>query len=170
MICKLDTMKNYLFILFPFIFASIVCEAQDTVKRNVPLLKESIKIDSLILSVINIPDYLKAPKNDSCIVLSLSKNDVEKYIYGAHALNHREIIFDLGGNLIHNKSVGYFEFKGYLIFVYGDAFKNDFFSYTEKKRTFAFVKPKPDDIFPLIRGYMSWAVIYRDGGFNYGVH
>lgn len=162
-------MKNYS-IIFLLVIALNICQAQDTIKSNIPLLIESSKIDSLISSVINVPEHLKAPKNDSCIVLSLSKNEVENFIYGAHALDHRSIIVDLGGNLKDKRSLGYFEFSGYLIFAYGDAFMSKFFTYTEAKKEFTFVKPETKNVLSLIKGYMSWAVFYREGRFYYGVH
>jgi hypothetical protein len=61
-------MKNYLSMLSFLIFVLNFCQAQDTIKRNVPLLNESPEIDSLVSSVINVPKYLRAPKNDSCIL------------------------------------------------------------------------------------------------------
>ena len=108
--------------------------------------------------------------DDSCIILSLSRNEFEKYIQGTHTLNQRQIIFDLGGNLNNNKNLGYFEFDGYLVFVYGDSFMKKFFVYTTSKRKFILIKPKVKDTLSFIRGFMSWAVFYRDGKFNYGVY
>jgi len=162
-------MKKCLTVLIIIIITSSTCLAQDSFKKTVPLVKESAKIDSLLSAIINIPKYLKAPKDDSCIALCLGKNDLEKYVYGLHAINHREIIFDIG-NLKSKKRLGYFNLKGYLIFVYGDAFMNEFFIFTNLTKEFIFVKPKAEETLSLMRNFMSWAVFYRDGELNYGVH
>jgi len=162
-------MKKYTTLVIIITVVSSSCLAQGSFKRTVSLVKESAKIDSLLSAIINIPKYLKAPKDDSCIVLCLGKSDPERYVYGLHAINHREIIFDIG-NLKNKKRLGYFNHKGYLIFVYGDAFMNEFFIYTNLTKEFIFVKPKAEETLSLMRNFMSWAVIYRDGELNYGVH
>jgi hypothetical protein len=63
---------------------------------------------------------------------------------GLHAIDHKKIIFVLR-DFNSDKSLGYFEFNKYLIFVYGDSSMNKFCTYTKSEREFTFVKPKARD-------------------------
>ncbi|HEY2582917.1 MAG TPA: hypothetical protein VGI43_13975 [Mucilaginibacter sp.] len=155
-------MKRYLVILTFSVALINICQAQSTFKKSVPLLKESIKIDSLITTTIANLENPKPLENDSCFLLILDKRGFDEgMILCVHTLNHKETI--LRGDLRNNKGLGYFELKGYLVFVYGDTFMNEFFTNTKSKKEFAF--SKTTDL-----GGCGWAVFYREGTFNIGVH
>ncbi len=161
-------MKIYIAVFVFVVFASNICRAQVTMK-SIPLLKESAKIDSLISSVIA-PENLKGLKNGSCILLALNKTKYDAgFVQGIHAIIHKGIVYDYA-NFNHQKKLGYFEFRGYLIFVYGDSVMNKFFSYTKSRKQFTFIKPTPKQEIFTIHNFMSWALFYREGEFNYGVH
>lgn len=163
-------MKSYLAILSIIVISLNICQAQDTVRRNVPLLKESIKIDSLILCVIDINKSIKVSENDSCMLLGLFKNNNDAgFIRGIHALNHEHVIFDFE-KFRNNHGLGYFEFNGYLIFVYGNEFMSQFFTDTKSKKEFTFVKSKVQDEISVMRNFTNWVVFYKNGEFGCGVH
>jgi hypothetical protein len=145
-----------------------ICQAQRVVKKSVALLKESPKIDSLMKLILAIPE--KAAENDSCLLIRLdrNKNDAGS-IEGIHTLNHNRVIFDLW-NFKDQKDLGCFEFEGYLIFVYGNEFMNDFFTKTGSKKEFDFIKPSVEESVFMIRHFMGWTLFYKNGQFNYEVH
>jgi hypothetical protein len=97
-----------------------------------------------------------------------NKSDVG-FISGVHTSNHKEIIFD-SRNFAINKNCGYFEFNGYLIFVYGDRFMKEFFNNTNSEKEFTFIKPTTQEAAFEMTHLMSWAVFYENGIFNFGVH
>jgi hypothetical protein len=163
-------MKSYLTILSIVIISLNICQAQDTLKKDVRLLKESIKIDSLISSFINANETIKIRENDSCVLLMLQENnDDAGEIQGIRASNHKSIIFGFA-NFENSKSIGYFEFSGYLVFVYGDSFMNRFFTYTKSKKEFVFIKPTIYDNIFIVQHFLSWTLFYDHGKFREGVH
>ena len=161
-------MKKIYFILILSIIPFIT-KSQDTVKRDVTLLKESVKIDSLISSLIHISISVKSPKNDSCLLLHLTNNRDDCFVVGLPARNQKKLIFDLGGNLKNSNTLGYFEFNGYLIFVFCDSFIKKFVTYSKTKKKFVIVEPKVSDFLSLYTGFMSWAIIYSNKKFVYGL-
>jgi|SRR6185437_6658766 len=163
-------MKISVTILFIIFIALNTCSAQDTVTKNLRLLKESVKIDSLISSVIMAPSHLEASKNDSCFLLGLFKSDDDAgFIAGLHVFNHKKTIIGYA-NFYDRDGLGYFEFRGYLVFVYGDSFKDEFFKRTKLTREFTFITPTANDEIFLDEHYRSWAVFYDNDRFGYGVH
>ena len=143
--------------------------AQNISKREVVLLKESPKIDSLILKLINIPHNLKAAKNDSCFLLALYKGNVRSSVQALPAFSKRTEITSIG-KFEKDKTLGYFEIYGHLVFVCGDDFMNNFFERTKSKKTFAFRQSGLNEMTAIFGNYMGWAIFYRDGEFNYGMH
>ncbi len=143
--------------------------AQNISKREVVLLKESPKIDSLILRLISIPGEEKAVKDDSCFLLAIYKGNARSFVQGLPAFNKRTEILS-PGKFQKDKTLGYFEIYGHLVFVYGDDFMNKFFERTKSKKTFVFRQSKSSEIIDVVRNYMSWAIFYRDEVFNYGMH
>jgi len=85
-------MGKYLYSLVIIAITLNICQAQTSKTTFIPLLKESPKIDSLLLSIIN-SEYSKALKNDSCFLLDLSinKNDAG-FIQSIHAENKKSLI------------------------------------------------------------------------------
>ena len=162
-------MKIILVLLCLTIGFSCNCWGQDTIQKSIPMLKESAKVDSFIMHIINIPDKEKASKDDSCLLLNLTYHSSANFIQGLYALNNRRTIFGFA-DFENDGNVGYFEFKKYLIFVYGDKYLKQFFKPTNVKRQFNFIKMNTTNFFPMIKGYLSWAVFYDDKTLNYGVH
>jgi hypothetical protein len=159
-------MKNCFTTLLFIITAFYFCRAQDTVKMDIPLLLESAKIDSLMSQVIKSPQNLKAIKNDSCLLLSLNKNETFSFIHGVHAINSRETVFSIG-NFENQKNAGYFEIAGYLVFVYGDESMNKFFANTHQNKEFTFIKPDAQQNIFVILNYLSLGISYNNGVFSY---
>jgi len=162
-------MKTLIF-LFILLIASFFCHAQDTTKRNISLLKESSKIDSLINSIISFSEGPKSSKKDSCFVLSLFKTKSDAgFISNVHISNHKQVISDFRP-FWKNINCGYFELNGYLIFIYGDSFMKEFFSNTQTKKEFTFIKPTTQEAVLQLNELMSWAVFYKNNTFSWGVH
>jgi hypothetical protein len=162
-------MKKRLVFLFLLIAISTICKSQDTIRRNIPLLKESAQVDSLINSVNNISGNSKASKNDSCILLYLTEDIRRNFIQGLHMTNYKKIVYSFA-DFEKDKSVGYFQFNNYLIFVYGDKFMKQFFTYSKDRKEFTFIRPTTEKYFDMIRHYLCWAVFYDNEHLNYGVH
>jgi len=162
-------MKNpYLF--FFILIIPFLSNAQDTLKRNVSLLKESLKIDSLVGAVIKNLGEIKDPVNDSCFLLGLFKNINDAgFLMGLHTVKQKNIIFDTS-KLGSETSLGYFEFCGYLVFVYGDDFMSEFFASTTTKKKFTFIKPTKQEFVNELKYMYGWDVFYKEGAFFLGVH
>jgi len=161
--------SKVLIALFIMVISLSLSKAQNISKREVVLLKESPNIDSLILSLINIPYNLTAAKNDSCFLLTVSKGNSRSSVQALPAFNKRTEITSIG-RFEKDKTLGYFEIYGYLVFVCGDDFMNEFFERTKTKRTFVFRQSNLNEMTAIFGNYMGWAIFYRDGEFNYGVH
>jgi hypothetical protein len=161
-----NIMKNCLLTLLLIITTRSICFAQDTLKMEVPALLESGKIDSLMLGVIKSPENLKAPKNDSCLLLGLNKNEIFSYIHGIHAMNNRETIFSIG-NFENLNNVGCFEVGGYLVFVFGDEMVSKFFANTHQTREFTFIRPTAQQNIFVILNYLNLSLTYNGGVFSY---
>ena len=159
-------MKNHILTLLFIIITVNFCFAQDTVKIEVPQLLEAGKIDSLMLSVIKSSENLKSPKNDSCLLLSLTKNENFNYIHGIQAINNRETIFSTG-NFDNQINLGCFEIGGYQVFVIGDETVKKFFADTHQKREFTFIRPTAQQNIFVILNYVNLAIAYKDGVFGY---
>ena len=163
-------MKRSLLIPLLILAFSLSAPAQNTLKRGVPLLRESPKIDSLIKSVINIPANSKSLEDDSCILLGLFKNKNDAGFIGRlYKLNHKQILLDFS-NFGKNRNHGYFEFNGYLIFVYGNDFMKEFFTNTQSKKEFTFINPTTQQLISQMRNSVGSFLFYKDGEFYSGVH
>ena len=163
-------MKCFINILLIVVGVVNLCKGQDTIKVNVPLLKESEKVDSLICAVVNQnKTYSVARTDDSCFLLCLSEGDKLNFVQGIKASIKKNEVFDYA-NFSKNKNLGFFEFNGYLVFVYGEPFVNKLFRHDTSTKAFNFFKDNISTEFYMIQHYISWAVFYRDGKLNYGVH
>lgn len=155
---------------FALLVIPFISHAQDTLKKSIPLFKQSPKIDSLINSVINHNEGLRVSNKDSCFLLGLYKTkDDAGFISSVKASNHKQIISDFR-SFWKNKNCGYFEFKGYLIFVYSDSFMKDFFSKSQSTKEFTFIKPTTQESALELKHSISWAVFYKNNEFRFGVH
>jgi hypothetical protein len=160
-------MKKYLVIFLSFVCISSFGFGQTVIKKVIPLLKESTQVDSLLVSVFNMPQNMRAPANDSCILLIFDRHNFGA-IVGLKAVMQRRLIYS---QAYTEKSIGYFEFEGYLIFAYGDESMRRFFTNTNSNKEFNFVKPGTSEMLAMFNSYMSWALfIHDDGELNYGVH
>jgi hypothetical protein len=68
------------------------------------------------------------------------------------------------------KSLGYFQFNGCLVFIYGKPIVNELFQRTESKKEFHFVKITGTELMYMLQNYISWAVFYSNGELSYGMH
>ena len=163
-------MRYFLIVLCVLTRMANNCQAQDTVTRSVTLFSESPKVDSLISSVIHDNStHSKPAKNDSCFLLELSKDNNLNFIQGIRASNKKNLVFDYV-DFEKYKSLGYFQFNGYLVFIYGKPIVNELFQRTESKKEFHFVKIRGTELMYMLQNYISWAVFYENGELGYGMH
>ena len=143
---------------------------QDTFIRDVPLVKESPAIASLLHRIITYENS-KELERDSCMLLRLlkSENDAGS-IHPVHTLAHKQKVYYSFPDFGRSKNLGYFKYGRYFVFVYGDddSMKENF-KYTAFRTTYTFTNPTVDQLTTLIKGW-SWFIFYKNGVFTYGVH
>ena len=154
-------MKSYL-LTFLFIATFSFCRAQDSLKMALPQLLESAKIDSLISAIIKSPENQKVAKNDSCLLLMLSKNETHSYLQGIKAVKNKETIFSAGHSQ-NQKNIGFFEYNGYVVFVYGDEILDRFFANTDQTKEFTFINPSTQQAIFILSNYLSLNLAYENG-------
>jgi len=145
------------------------CEGQDTVKKNIKLYKESYKIDSLISRITKDYVFRKSPEKASCFLLNLNEgSDDNGFIMQIRSFNNNQTISEYAYFLNENR-LGYFEFNGVLIFVYGDQFMNQLLKKTKNKKEFTFIKSSVDSDVFVMTHFMQYFIFYDHGDLNYGV-
>jgi hypothetical protein len=124
----------------------------------VPVLKESKKVDEFMDEVLDPKNAHKSrltqTSSDSCFWIYFFKanNDDHHFSFQIEK-NSKSVVNVLINNTINtNPNVGYFQYKGYKIFVEPDGRLYDFFSKTKATQTFDFIY-KLENQQPLANGY-----------------
>jgi len=137
---------RYLFIVF---LMPLFCVAQDHHGEILPLVNHSYKIDSLLKDVL--PKMATKLSKDSCVSIGIensSYNTLFIILESKAAVNGLMNI-----NYFNNYHLGYYEFRGFKIFVYSSKSFDTFFSQTGRVKKIDYLdfsrkKSSPETISP----------------------
>jgi len=163
--------RLYLIIFFFLVIPYKGIAQQNTYIKNISLVKESPAIDSLLNRLIANLENLKRVECDSCLLLGLFKRKIDDgFVYNVHKSNDRQKAYYSFPDFAPDKTLGYFNYNGYLVFVYGDASLKEYINYTDFKKPFIFKKPSTQESVSIITHNMPWILFYKNGVFSYGFH